>query len=222
MHSLSWTVKIQLLSCVSNAWTSKKLFLFFFSFEILLLSSCVSFCLFVCLFFLPSFFGLFFFWNLGAVELCIVWDLLSSPGRRRRPPPSEGERHQITNWSLTTKKQNGRINIFTRLDFWSQALPEPVTVLVLSNGDFETSSDIYWSTAFGHDIIVDKDRYSGHNGWNVICRFLHILHSSQLYLGWCFLARSLDLADVLIDNLIWFDDFFETSELLELRPYKAS
>ena len=56
MHSLSWTVKIQLLSCVSNAWTSKKLFLFFFSFEILLLSSCVSFCLFVCLFFLPSLF----------------------------------------------------------------------------------------------------------------------------------------------------------------------
>ena len=32
-------------------------------------------------------------------------------------------------------------------------------MLVLSNGDFENSSDIYWSTAFGHDIIVDKDRY---------------------------------------------------------------
>ena len=145
---------------------------------------CLSVC-FSCL----LYFCLFFFRNLGAVELCIVWDLLSSPGRRRRPPPSEGERHQITNWSLTTKKQNGRINIFTRLEFWSQALPEPVTALVFSNGHFETSSDIYWSTAFGHDILVDKDRYSGHNGWNVICRFLHILHSSQLDLGAMFSGK---------------------------------
>ena len=32
----------------------------------------------------------FFLWNFYAVELCIVWDLLSSPGRRRRPPLQKG------------------------------------------------------------------------------------------------------------------------------------
>ena len=191
MHSLSWTVKIQLLSCVSNAWTSKKLFLFFFSFEILLLSSCVSFCLFVCLFFLPSLFLSLFLLKSWCCR--VVYRLRPSFFPWEAAAASPFRRGETPNNELVANNQKAKWEnkIFTRLEFWSQALPKPVTALVFSNGHLaiETSSDIYWSTAFGHDILVDKDRYSGHNGWNVICRFLHILHSSQLDLGAMFSGK---------------------------------